>query len=316
MSVTFQIKNTEDKIMSINELLACSKGKLSQFTIKENEENYEEILNEPLNQFRVIVFGELGVSGRGSEMSYNEEENSYDIRIYTPSTIPDWYIALCFIENIATFLNSNVVDEYGEVYAPNNVDYDFMNDINFGIKTIFSNIKEDFNNSVIFSILRPIMFNREMVKQLEDSENKAKEFSDIINYQLYHYEPYIANQFFFTEKDNDNIIGVYVLTQNVLTLLPYKYPPFIDITQYSLKQEDIHEWQICLMTHKGNGYNDEEYEEYTLPYQTFLERIPKDKCIFLDGHYMILELNKKELLRIVNNKKESFFTKIKNLFKK
>ena len=169
---------------------------------------------------------------------------------------------------------------------------------------------------MIFSILRPIMFNREMVKQLEDSENKAKEFSDIINYQLYHYEPYIANQFFFTEKDNDNIIGVYVLTQNVLTLLPYEYPPFIDITQYSLKQEDIHEWQICLMTHKGNGYNDEEYEEYTLPYQTFLERIPKDKCIFLDGHYMILELNKKELLRIVNNKKESFFTKIKNLFKK
>lgn len=55
MSVTFQIKNTEDKIMSINELLACSKGKLSQFTIKENEENYEEILNEPLNQFKVIV---------------------------------------------------------------------------------------------------------------------------------------------------------------------------------------------------------------------------------------------------------------------
>ena len=103
MSVTFQIKNTEDKIMSINKLLACSKGKLSQFTIKENEENYEEILNEPLNQFKVIVFGELGVSGRGSEMSYNDEENSYDIRIYTPSTIPDWHIALCFIENIILF---------------------------------------------------------------------------------------------------------------------------------------------------------------------------------------------------------------------
>ncbi|MDO4880304.1 MAG: DUF4299 family protein [Capnocytophaga sp.] len=314
MSVTFCIKNTERKIMSPNELLACSNGKLSQFSIKEDHDNYQEIMNAPLNHFGVLLFGELGVSGRGSEISYDEQENSYDIRVNTPSTISDWHIALCFIENIATHLQTNVIDEHGTIYAPNNVDYDFMQDINFGIKSILAHLKNEDSNSVIFSILRPIVINKKMANQILEAEDMAKEFSNMLDYQLYHFDAFIASQMFF-QKENNEIFGHYVLTQDVVTILPYEHPPIIDITQYNLEQKDITQWQISLMTHKGDPNKEDDYQAHMLPYDVFLERMPKNKCVFLDGHYMVIQLNRKELLQLVNPDKESgFFGKIKNLF--
>ena len=52
-----------------------------------------------------------------------------------------------------------------------------------------------------------------------------------------------------------------------------------------------------------------------LDYQTFLERLPQEKIQKLDGHYMLITLNRKELEALLQNDKQErkgLLAKLKN----
>lgn len=223
--------------------------------------------------------------------------------------------ALEFIKALANDLNSEVVDEQENIYSADNINYDYLHDIEAGI-----NAMKDLENYFIFGVNRPICFSRKMVDDTFAAENSIKHFSKLVEETQY-IDAYIASQKFY-QKDNQ-IRGSYTLTQTVETVLPHKYPPFIDFTQVSLKQEDVSEWTISLVIIDGNENNPESYKALgSLDYQTFLEKLPTDKFRKIDGEYMVGSLTRKEMENILKNtnntdvdeNKGGFLSKMKKWF--
>ena len=313
MSVTFSVKNTKvPHVMSPKELLELQPRNLVQYSVDEDDQHYHEVMENPINEYGYMLMGESEISGRGFEVSYDVENQDYNIRVFTPSTEADWLGALEFIKIIAIDMNSQVVDEQGNIYTSENINYPYLHDIESGIKAM-----DGRENYFIFGVNRPICFSKEMVSNMISAENKVEYFSKIVEESQY-IDAFIANQKFY-QKDN-LIRGNYTLTQNVETVLSHKYPPFIDIMQVSLKQEDINEWMLSLVIIDGNENNPDSYKVLgTIDYQTFLEKLPKDKFRKLDGEYMVGNLSRKEMEEMLKNqniifseeKKGGFFSKMK-----
>ena len=144
-----------------------------------------------------------------------------------------------------------------------------------------------------------------MINELLEAEDKVKAFSQLVEKQLYeHPDVYIARQQFFS-NDKEEVMGVYALTQGVPTVLPYEYPPFVDFTQVNLSQEDVKLWRISLVVINGDENDPNAYEVLDgLDYKTFLERLPQNKIQKLDGHYMLITLNRRELEALLQNDKQ------------
>ena len=311
MSRTFYIKNPEaPKVMSTQELLDLVGGNFRQFAVRDNDEDLDEIMQMPLSDFGYMLLGQEGISGRGFECSYSEEEHTYNVRVFTPSTSADWHGALSFIEKLATTFGVVVTDEEGETYEGNNITYDFRHDIAFGI----ASMEKGDEGYFIFGAMRPICFSDEDIDRILAAEDKVKAFDDFVAAQRQYEDLYIANPI-FAQNHQDEIIGIYALTKTVHSVLPYKYPPFIDLTKYNLTQEDIKEWRVHFADYDERLSGEDQFPTIgEIDYQTFLERLPEDKMQKLDGHYMCLCLESKREIEALLGKKTGLWDKIKKLF--
>lgn len=316
MSVTFSVKNTKlPQVMSPKELLALNVKSLTQYGIQEDNQENLQIMQNPISEYGYLLMGQENLSGRGFEVSYDEENQDYNIRVFTPSTENDWLGALEFIKALAINMNTQIVDEQENIYSADNINYSYLHDIEAGI-----NAMKGLENYFIFGVNRPICFSKKMVDDTFAAENSVKYFSELVEETQY-IDAYIANQKFY-QKDN-KIRGTYTLTQSVETVLPHKCPPFIDFTQISLKQEDINEWAISLVIIDGDENNPESYKVLgSLDYQTFLEKLPSEKFRKIDGEYMVGSLTRKEIESILENQnhknveenKGGFISKMKKWF--
>lgn len=318
MSRYFYIKNSKaPEVMSAEELLINVQNKeFINYSVTPKDENYESIISSPINEFGVFLFGQDGISGRGFEVGYDEEQEYYNVRVFTPSTKYDWLGAFKFIENLAIYLGVEVIDEEEEVYEPNNITYDYLGDIDFGIQT-FKGKEGQF----IFGVNRPVSLNAEILEKLFSAEDRVAYFSKFMEEQQ-HIDAYMANPKFYQKnsKNKTETMGMLTITRTVPTILPYEAPPFIDITKYTISQEEIDEWNISFVTINGDENDINSYKTLGyIDYKTFLNRLPKDKIQKLDGHYMLLTLSDEEkMLSILHGDKKSdsvFFNKIKRLFK-
>ena len=313
MSRTFYIKNTKaPEEMTPQQLLDLQREGFMQYNIDEDDEHYDQVMHSPISEWGYMLMGQEGISGRGFEVSYDPEMQEYGVRVFTPSTENDWLGAIEFIGKVATALATDVVDEEGETYEPNAITYDYRNDISFGVRCYDD--KEE--GAYIFSVYRPICLSKQMINELLEAEDKVKAFSQLVEKQLYeHPDVYIAHQQFFS-NDKGEVMGVYALTQGVPTILPYEYPPFIDLTQVNLSQDDVKLWRISLVVINGDENDPNAYEVLDgLDYKTFLERLPQNKIQKLDGHYMLITLNRQELEALLQNDKQErkgLLAKLKN----
>ncbi|CEN48115.1 DUF4299 family protein [Capnocytophaga canis] len=314
MSRSFYIKNTEaPRVMSPNEILSLQPPTFIQYDVHDEEEHFLDVMNSPIDHYGSMLMGEEFVSGRGFEVCYQVELNSYQVRVFTPSTKADWQGAFEFIVNLARYLGVQVVDEEDTTYQADNITYDYLRDIEFGIRCY-----EGREGQYIFGVNYPMCLNGEMIDRLLSADDKATYFSEMVEAHQY-VDAYFAKQRFYESSldKNEGIIGVYALTEDLPTILPYEYPPFIDITKISLNQEDISQWRISLVTIEGDEDDPNSYKVMgDMDFKTFLERLPEEKIEKLDGHYMIVELSKSDMQDIIYQKSEtsSLFGKIKNLF--
>ena len=314
MSRTFYIKNTKaPEVMTPQQLLDLQPEGFVQYNLDKEDDHYAKVMHSPISEWGCILMGQEGLSGRGFEVSYDPETQDYGVRVFTPSTENDWLGAIAFIGRVATALSTNVVDEEGETYEPNNINYNYRGDIEFGVRAY----KNSGEGAYIFSVYRPICLSPAMIEEMLAKEDKAKAFSELVEKQLYEYpDVYIARQQFFA-NDKNEIMGTYALTEGVPTILPYEYPPFVDFTQIELSQKDVKLWRISLVVINGDENDLNAYEVLDgLDYQTFLERLPKEKIQKLDGHYMLLQLNRKEMKALLQNEREErkgILSRLKNL---
>ena len=304
MSVSFYVKNKKkflsyEPVLNVEEALTILNRELNTYNTQNIDIN--DLLLSPISNYDCLLIGEDNVSGRGFELSYNNKNKNYAIRVFTPSTREDWILALEYIKALAKRFNSEIINERGETYTVDNIDkFDYESDILFGINSISLKINDrEIDQYIIFGINRVVSFDGKIIEKIYASSNAIDTFSNIVK-EIQYLDAYSAHQNFYKNNNDGKIMGGYALTQGVRTILPYK--PSVEFENSDiLKNDDISFWNIGLIIIDGDE-NDEKsyYGVGNLNYNDFIKKLPKNKYKFIDASYIMVEpLSKEEILELV-----------------
>ena len=304
MSISFYVKNKKkflgyETVLNVEEALTILNKELNTYNTQNIDIN--DLLLSPISNYECLLIGEDKVSGRGFELSYNNKNKSYVIRIFTPSTREDWLLALEYIKELAKRFNSEIVNERREIYTVDNIDkFDYESDILFGINSISLKISDrEIDKYIIFGVNRVVSFDGKMIEKIYSSSSSIDTFSNIVK-EIQYLNAYSAYQNFYKNNDDGKIMGGYALTQGVRTILPYE--PSVEFESSDiLKNDDISFWNIGLIIIDGDE-NDEKsyYGVGNLNYNDFIKKLPKNKYKFIDASYIMVEpLSKEEILDLL-----------------
>ena len=278
MSISFYVKNKKkflgyEAVLNVEEALTILDKKLNSYNTGNIDVN--DLLLSPVSNYESLLIGEDKVSARGFELSYDNKNKDYAVRIFTPSSREDWLLALEYIKVLAKKFNSEIVNERGEVYTVDNIDkFDYISDILYGIEVITSNMKSgEAHNYTIFGIDRVVSFNQEMIDKINNSDSPIDTFSNIVK-EIQYLDAYSAHQQFYKNKTDGKIIGAYTLTQNLRTILPYK--PSVEFENSDIvKNDEISFWNIALVTINGDENDSNSYQVAgNLNYDDFIKKLP------------------------------------------
>lgn len=304
MSISFYVKNKKkflgyEAVLNVEEALTILDKELNSYNTGNIDVN--DLLLSPVSNYECLLIGEDKVSARGFELSYDNKNKDYAVRIFTPSSREDWLLALEYIKALAKKFNSEIVNERGEVYTVDNIDkFDYENDILYGIEVITSNLKSgEAHNYSIFGIDRVVSFNQEMLDKINNSDSPIDTFSSIVK-EIQYLDAYSAHQQFYKNNEDYRIMGAYTLTQNLRTILPYK--PSVEFENSDIvKNDEVSCWNIALVTINGDENDPNSYQVAgNLNYDDFIKKLPINKYKFIDASYIMVEpLSKEEILDLL-----------------
>ena len=304
MSISFYIKNKKkilgyEKVLNVESALTILDKELNVYNVLDIDIN--DLLLSPISNYECLLIGEDKVSARGFELSYDNKNKDYAVRIFTPSSREDWLLALEYIKALAKKFGSEIVNESEEIYTADNIDkFDYTSDILYGIEVITSNIKdEDKKASSIYGINRVVSFNQEMSDKINNSDSPIDTFSNIIK-EIQYLDAYSANQQFYQNNEDHRIIGAYTLTENLRTILPYE--PSVEYENSNIvKNEEVSFWNIVLVFIDGDENDENSYQVAgEIDYNDFIKKLPINKYKFIDASYIMVEpLSKEEILELV-----------------
>lgn len=304
MSISFYVKNKKkflgyEKVLNVEEALTILDKELNTYNTGNIDIN--DLLLSPVSNYQCLLIGEDKVSARGFELSYDNKNKDYAVRIFTPSSREDWLLALEYIKALAKKFGSEIINERGEVYTVDNIDkFNYESDILYGIEVITSNMKSGKTDKyTIFGIDRVVSFNQEMLDKINNSDSPIDTFSNIVK-EIQYLDAYSAHQQFYKNKADGKIIGAYTLTQNLRTILPYK--PSIEFENSDIvKNDEVSCWNIGLVTINGDENDPNSYQVAgNLNYDDFIKKLPINKYKFIDASYIMVEpLNKEEILDLL-----------------
>ena len=304
MSISFYVKNKKkflgyEKVLNVEEALTILDKELNTYNTGNIDIN--DLLLSPVSNYQCLLIGEDKVSARGFELSYDNKNKDYAVRIFTPSSREDWLLALEYIKALAKKFGSEIINERGETFTIDNIDkFDYINDILYGIEVITSNMKSgEAHNYTIFGIDRVVSLNQEMLDKINNSDSPIDTFSNIVK-EIQYLDAYSAHQQFYKNKTDGKIIGAYTLTQNLRTILPYK--PSVEFENSDIvKNDEISFWNIALVTINGDENDSNSYQVAgNLNYDDFIKKLPINKYKFIDASYIMVEpLSKEEILDLL-----------------
>ena len=304
MSISFYVKNKKkflgyEAVLNVEEALTILDKELNSYNTGNIDIN--DLLLSPVSNYECLLIGEDKVSARGFELSYDNKNKDYAVRVFTPSSREDWLLALEYIKALAKKFGSEIINERGEVYTVDNIDkFDYINDILYGIEVITSNMKSgEADNYTIFGIDRVVSLNQEMLDKINNSDSPIDTFSNIVK-EIQYLDAYSAHQQFYKNKTDGKIIGAYTLTQNLRTILPYK--PSVEFENSDIvKNDEVSSWNIGLVTINGDENDPNSYQVAgNLNYDDFIKKLPINKYKFIDASYIMVEpLSKEEILDLL-----------------
>ena len=303
MSISFYVKNKKkflgyEKVLNVEEALTILDKELNTYNTGNIDIN--DLLLSPVSNYQCLLIGEDKVSARGFELSYDNKNKDYAIRIFTPSSREDWLLALEYIKALAKKFDSEIINERGEVYTVDNIDkFNYESDILYGIEVITSNLKSgEAHKYSIFGIDRVVSFNQEMLDKINNSDSPIDTFSNIVK-EIQYLDAYSAHQQFYKNKADGKIIGAYTLTQNLRTILPYK--PSVEFENSDIvKNDEVSCWNIGLVTINGDENANSYQVAGNLNYDDFIKKLPINKYKFIDASYIMVEpLSKEEILDLL-----------------
>lgn len=304
MSISFYVKNKKkflgyEKVLNVEEALTILDKELNTYNTGNIDIN--DLLLSPVSNYQCLLIGEAKVSARGFELSYDNKNKDYAVRIFTPSSREDWLLALEYIKALAKKFDSEIINERGEVYTVDNIDkFNYESDILYGIEVITSNMKSGKTDKyTIFGIDRVVSFNQEMLDKINNSDSPIDTFSNIVK-EIQYLNAYSAHQQFYKNKADGKIMGAYTLTQNLRTILPYK--PSVEFENSDIvKNDEISCWNIGFVIINGDENDPNSYQVAgNLNYDDFIKKLPINKYKFIDASYIMVEsLSKEEMLDLL-----------------
>ena len=304
MSISFYVKNKKkflgyETVLNVEEALTILNKELNTYNTRNIDIN--DLLLSPVSNYECLLIGEDKVSARGFELSYDNKNKDYAVRIFTPSSREDWLLALEYIKALAKKFGSEIVNEREEVYTVDNIDkFDYKSDILYGIEVVSSNLKDkDVEVSSIYGINRIVSFNKEMLDKINNSDSPIDTFSNIVK-EIQYLDAYSAHQQFYKNKTDGKIIGAYTLTQNLRTILPYE--PSVEYENSNIvKNEEVSFWNIGFVVINGDENDPNSYQVAgNLNYDDFIKKLPINKYKFIDASYIMVEpLSKEEILDLL-----------------
>jgi len=307
MSVCFYIKNknrffAKQAPMTIKECLELSNQKITQFSFDETADDFDEnrFYNSSIADYEVLILGVYGQNSRGFELSFEKEKNACEVRVCTPSTKEDWEIALRYIKELARKLKSTISTDREEHFSKDNIEsFDYKKDILIGLQCFCY----DDSPATMTGLFREVCLNKEYAKKFLDSQNPIESFSNFFH-DIQYLDAYSAKQRFFKDKDTDEIFGLYTLTQETRTILPFKPAVEFKYTN-SVKDDDVKSWKMSFCIIDGDENNPDSYHNVGMTlYSDFISHLPKDKYRFIDAsHILVEELSQDEILELAGNKK-------------
>ena len=300
MSISFYVKNKKkflgyEKVLNVEEALTILDKELNTYNTGNIDIN--DLLLSPVSNYQCLLIGEDKVSARGFELSYDNKNKDYAVRIFTPSSREDWLLALEYIKALAKKFETEIVNERGETYTINNIDkFDYEPDILYGIKVITENIKSgESSNYIIFGTTRPVSFDEKMIDEINNSDSPIDTFSRIVR-DIQNLDAYSANQQFYQNREDGKIMGAYTITESVRTIIPYK--PSVEFHNSDIvKNDDIAYWNMTFVVINGDENDRNSYQPVgRIAYDDFIKKLPKEKYKFIDASYIMVEpLTKEEI---------------------
>ena len=183
-------------------------------------------------------------------------------------------------------MDGEIVSEDGEKFSAQNIEgFNYEPDIRAGLEAIEQNLQKEAQISTIYGIRNEVSFDKKIMACIMGAKDPAGEFSKFVT-DIQNLDAYFANQMFYRRNDNGEISGQYVLSQDVVTVLPYE--PGVEYKNLQmLGDEKVARWKIAIFG--GEGDDEEKYEILaTLKYESFIQNLPKDKYEFIDAKNIVV----------------------------
>ena len=300
MSISFYVMNKKkflgyEPVLKVEEALSLLDKELNTYGTDGIDIN--DLLLSPLSKYPCLLVGTEDESARGFELSYDNKNKVYGVRIFTPSSREDWLLALEYIKALAKKMGTEIVNERGETFTVDNIEkFDYEPDILYGIKVITENIKSsESSNYIIFGTTRPVSFDEKMIDQINNSDSPIDTFSRIVR-DIQNLDAYSANQQFYQNREDGKIMGAYTITESVRTIIPYK--PSVEFHNSDIvKNDDIAYWNMAFVVINGDENDRNSYQPVgRIAYDEFIKKLPKEKYRFIDASYIMVEpLTKEEI---------------------
>lgn len=296
MSLTFSVKNKKKllggyaKALSEREISALVEG-LFFFNSAQEEPGANELGAD------VMIAGVWQKSVRGFELNY--EDGEYIVRVYTPSGVGDWQIALELLSKLSAQTGSKIECDNEKNYDSEQIlKFDYETDIMWGLEAL-KDIKEKNQTLYISGVERDVAFDAVMVDEIFASASPAAKFDEMMR-QVQYLDAYSAKEHLYQDKDGNEIFGAYTLSENLPTILPYAPSPSWQ-AQEALGDRKVSRWVLTLVV------GVDEKDAHVLDeceYGAFMANLPKEKYNFIDAANVLVEpLSEDEMKEILQKAK-------------
>ena len=278
MSITFSVSNKRgflgfQKVLKISELLGFVDG-LEPHPIQ------KEFVYLGLDKLALLRCWVPAKSGRYIDLEYDKTQQTYNVRILTPSTLADWSQALTLISKLSSRLGTSIRDEHGREYSSSSVwDYPYQEDIVFGLEDF---LKSGYPLVYQDGVRRRIALIPQMVEGFLKEDNPAQSYSDFFTLRQY-LDAYDAQSKFYGNEQNQQILGVYTLTAGVDTILPFE----LSLAPEDVEYIDESKLSWCCNLVGCDDTDPDNVEKFffykRISYSDLLDRLPKDMAQVFDG---------------------------------
>ena len=296
MSLTFSVKNKKKllggyaKALSEREISALVEG-LFFFNSAQEEPSANELGAD------VMIAGVWQKSVRGFELNY--EDGWYIVRVYTPSGVGDWQIALELLSKLSAQTGSKIECDNEKIYDSEQIlKFDYETDIMWGLEAL-KDAKEKNQTLYISGVERDVAFDAVMVDEIFASASPAAKFDEMMR-QVQYLDAYSAKEHLYQDKDGNEIFGAYTLSENLPTILPYAPSPSWQ-AQEALGDRKVSRWVLTLVV----GVDDSDAHVLDeCEYGAFMANLPKEKYRFIDAANVLVEpLSEDEMREILQKAK-------------